>query len=171
MKVFNIVICFMLLPVVLQAQSFNDETTSLSNYIKRLYEAQPFEGVKIIEDYDNAYMISVVTVDKSKYPNDALAFRVAGAKSMSQMNDYLNGVEISSKDIIRMNANSDGSKDSSVISEIRVNGFGYVKAMELLLNFQKPDNPSIIVCVYNKKIVVPESNKPINSNKKKRKKS
>lgn len=171
MKIFNIAICFMLLPVVLRAQSFNDDRTSLSNYVKRLYEVQPFEGVKIIEDYDNAYMISVVTVDKSKYPNEALAFRVAGAKSMSQTSDYLNGVEISSKDIIRMDTKSDGSKDNSIISEIRVNGFGYVKAMELLSNFPKSGNPDIIVCVYSKKVDTPESNNQMASNKKKRKKS
>lgn len=155
-------------PVLTFAQSFNEEQVALANYVKRMYEVLPFEGVKIIEDYNNAYLISVVTVEKNKYPNESLMFRVASAKSMSQTNDYLNGSQVSSTDIIRTNTRSDGSKDSSIISEIRINGLGYVKSMELLSNFPKQDNPGTIVCVYCRKLCVPDTSQRVKVKKKNR---
>ena len=34
------------------AQSFNEDKTAFSNFLKRMYTAKPFEGVKIVDDYD-----------------------------------------------------------------------------------------------------------------------
>ena len=50
----------------LEAQSFNDEKVSLTNFIKRMYTAKPFEGVKIVDDYDHQYLISVISLEEAK---------------------------------------------------------------------------------------------------------
>ena len=45
-------------------QSINEEKTTLSNFIKRMYTSTSFEGVKIMDDYDHQYLVSVVSLDK-----------------------------------------------------------------------------------------------------------
>jgi len=48
-------------------QGFNEDKTAFSNYLKRMFNNSPFEGVKIVDDYDKQYLISLVALDKSKY--------------------------------------------------------------------------------------------------------
>jgi dTDP-4-amino-4,6-dideoxygalactose transaminase len=50
------------------SQSINDDKTSVTNFIKRMYNSAPFEGVKVIDDYDHQYFISVLSLEKGKYP-------------------------------------------------------------------------------------------------------
>ncbi len=61
-------------------QGFSDEKVSLSNFIKRMYAAKPFEGVKIVDDYDHQYLISVISLEKAKYTSEATLNRVAQVK-------------------------------------------------------------------------------------------
>ena len=44
------------------SQSINDDKTSVTNFIKRMYNSAPFEGVKVIDDYDHQYFISVLSL-------------------------------------------------------------------------------------------------------------
>ena len=69
---------------VAQAQSYDAERTTLMNFLIRMYNNTPFEGVRIIEDYEEAYLLSVLTLEKSKYPNESTMNRVASVKAMSQ---------------------------------------------------------------------------------------
>jgi hypothetical protein len=41
----------------IKAQSFNNEKVSLTNFIKRMYTAKSFEGVKIVDDYNHQYLV------------------------------------------------------------------------------------------------------------------
>ena len=43
-------------------QSFNDEKTSMINYVKRMYTASPFEGAKIIEGNEGTYYIAAISL-------------------------------------------------------------------------------------------------------------
>lgn len=43
-------------------QSFNDEKTSMINYVKRMYNASPFEGAKFIEGDERSYYIAAITL-------------------------------------------------------------------------------------------------------------
>ena len=47
------------------AQSYNQERIALENFLVRMYKNAPFEGVKIVSDYNNTYLLSVVLVKKS----------------------------------------------------------------------------------------------------------
>ena len=70
------------------AQSINDDKTSITNFIKRMYNSAPFEGVKVIDDYDHQYFISVLSLEKGKYPNESMMNRVAQVKGQSQANIF-----------------------------------------------------------------------------------
>jgi len=43
-------------------QSFNDEKTSMINYIKRMYNSSPFEGAKLIEGNERSYYIAAISL-------------------------------------------------------------------------------------------------------------
>lgn len=49
------------------SQGFNEDKTALTNFLTRMYKAKPFEGVKIIEDYDDSYILSVLSLENGKY--------------------------------------------------------------------------------------------------------
>lgn len=118
-----------------KAQSYNAERTALTNFLVRMYNSAPFEGVKVVDDYDNTYLLSVLTLDKSKYPNESTINRVASVKAMSQASRFFNGSNITSDIIIRTSEKSDGSGDTEIIENIKENSVGYVKQLEMLTNF------------------------------------
>jgi len=134
-KLFLIMLLFSQL---ILAQDFNEEKTTLTNFLKRMYNSSPFEGVKVVEDYDKSYFISVVSLDKAKYPNTSTMTRVAQVKARQQASAFFNGSTISSDLVIRTTETK--TKDSTttvteMIESIKENSVGFVQGMELLSNF------------------------------------
>lgn len=137
-----------------KAQSYNDYKTSMTNFIKRMYNSTPFEGVKVIEGYDENYFISVISLEKEKYTNQSIMNRVAQVKAQSQANTFFNGSTILLDLIIK--TTEEKEKDSSsttktsieTIESIRVNSIGFVKAMELLTNFDNEDGNRMVFIYY-----------------------
>ena len=138
------VVC-MALPFFCLAQNYNEEKTALTNFILRMYKAAPFEGVKVFTDYDQSYLLSVLSLDSGKYPNTSAMNRVAGVKAMSQASRYFNGSEITSDLIVRSVEHSDGNADSEIIENIREKSNGYVKALELLTSFEGDDQRTVFI--------------------------
>ncbi len=133
------------------SQSINDDKTSLTNFIKRMYNYAPFEGVKVIDDYDHQYFISVLSLEKGKYPNEAMMNRVAQVKGQSQANIFFNGSNISSDLVIKTTENKSIDKPSTAvetIESIKENAMGFVKSMELLSNFDNPDGKRMVFIFY-----------------------
>jgi hypothetical protein len=129
------------------SQSINDDKVSLTNFIKRMYNSAPFEGVKVIDDYDHQYFISVLSLEKGKYPNEAMMNRVAQVKGQSQANIFFNGSTISSDFVIKTTENNSADKPSTAvetIESIKENAMGFVKSMELLTNFDNPDGKRMV---------------------------
>lgn len=133
--------------VTINAQSYNQEKTALTNFLMRLYENAPFEGVKAVEDYDNAYLMSVVKLDKSKYPSESALNRVASVKAMSQASRFFNGSNVTSDMIIRTTDKSDGTSDTEIIENIKENSAGYVKQLEQLVNFQDKNANQVFIFI------------------------
>ena len=128
------------------AQSFNDDKTALSNFLKRMYSSSQFDGVKVIDDYDHKYVISVVALDKSKYTSQSTMNRVAQVKARQQANAFFNGSSITSDLIIKT---SESKKDSfQVVIEttelIKEQTSGFVEGMELLANFDSADGTKAV---------------------------
>ena len=128
----------------LEAQSFNDEKVSLTNFIKRMYTAKPFEGVKIVDDYDHQYLISVISLEKAKYTSESTMNRVAQVKAQSQASTFLNGATISMDMVITTKESKDSSNNVKTIVEtveqIKQNSVGFSQGLELLTNFDNPNS-------------------------------
>ena len=129
------------------AQSYNQEKTALTNFLVRMYENAPFDGVKAVEDYDNAYLMSVVKLDKTKYKTESALNRVASVKAMSQASRFFNGSNITDDMIIRTTEKADGTSDTEIIENIREHSVGYVKQLEQLTNFKAEDGEQVFIFI------------------------
>ena len=130
------------------AQSFNEDKTSMTNFIKRMYTAKPFEGVKIVDDYDHQYLISVISLEKVKYTNESIMNRVAQVKAQSQASTFLNGATISMDLIITTKESKDSANNIKTIVEtveqIKQSSVGFSQGLELLSNFDNADSLRMI---------------------------
>lgn len=117
------------------AQSYNQERIALENFLVRMYKNAPFEGVKIVSDYNNTYLLSVVLVKKSG--SESTMNRIAQLKNSRQVSQYLNGViSTESETIIRTTENVKEEKTVEEITDIiKENSIGFTKSMEVLKAF------------------------------------
>ena len=148
MKKLTTTILFALISHLLFSQSFNEDKVAFSNFLKRMYTATPFEGVKIVDDYDRQYLLSVISLEKSKYSNPSIRSRVAQIKAQSQANTFLNGAEIKMEMIITTKEKKDTNGNLETISEtvesIKQNSMGFSKGLELLNNFENSDSKRMV---------------------------
>lgn len=137
------------------AQSYNEDKVSLSNFMKRMYTSKPFEGVKIIDDYDHDYLVSIISLDKTKYTNESIMNRVAQVKAQSQASTFLNGATISMDMVLTTTEKKDSQNNVNTIVEtieqIKQNSAGFSQGLELLSNFDNSDN-SRMVYIYTREI-------------------
>ena len=130
----------------LNAQGYSSDKVALTNFLVRMYNNAPFEGVRAVNDYDNAYLISVLALEPAKYKdNESIINRVASVKAMAQASRFLNGSNIPQDMIIHTTEKSDGTSDTEIIENIRENSVGYVKAMEQLTNFKRSDGKIVFI--------------------------
>ena len=152
----RIIISSVLLIITLMsyAQSYNSDRVAFTNFLVRMYNNAPFEGVRIVDDYDNTYLISVLALDKTKYKTDAVMNRVASIKAMANTSRYFNGSNTTTDIIIRTTEKSDGKSDTEIIENLREHSVGYVKALEQLTNFTREDGMQVFIFIkpmeYNK---------------------
>jgi hypothetical protein len=134
------------------AQSFNEDKTAFTNFIKRMYTATPFEGVKIVDDYNHQYMISVISLDKAKYSNESIMNRVAQVKAQSQVSTFLNGANIYMDMVIKTTEKKDSTGKSTSVTEsiesIKQNSSGFSQGLELLTNFDAADPKRMVFFYY-----------------------
>lgn len=146
MKKYLFCLLLISLPLTVWGQGFSSDKVAFTNFLVRMYNSAPFEGVRAVNDYENAYLISVLALDPAKYKNnESVINRVASVKAMAQASRYLNGVNITQDMIIHTTEKSDGTSDTEIIESIRENSIGYVKAMELLTNFVRSDGKQVFV--------------------------
>lgn len=126
------------------AQGYNSNRIAFTNFLVRMYNAAPFEGVRAVEDYDRAYLISVLTLDKTKYKTEAALNRIASVKAMAQASRYFSGSDITQEMIIHI-TESDGISDVKIIESIQENSVGYVRALEQLTNFTRNDGMQVFI--------------------------
>jgi 6-pyruvoyl-tetrahydropterin synthase len=153
MQKINLVLFFLLIIATKNtySQSFNEDKTSMVNFLKRMYNSSPFEGVKIVDDYDHQYLVSVLSLDKTKYTSPSIMNRVAQVKAQSQANNYLNGSTISSDLVIKTTEQKNGDKSSTVvetIESIKENAVGFSQGLELLNNFENEKTKRMVFIYY-----------------------
>ncbi len=150
MKKYFILFGLFLFVTNLSAQDFNSDKTALSNFVRRMYESTKFEGVKIVEDYNSKYIVSLVVLEKAKYTSSSTMNRVANLKARSNANIFVNGSNITSDMIVRTTEAKDSSKTSLTTMEetIKENASGFVEGMELLNSFDTDDEKQFVYIVY-----------------------
>lgn len=134
-------IVLLLMALGANAQSYNSDRVSLTNFLVRMYKAEPFEGVKVVSDYENNYLLSVVLVADNGQSESARN-RIAQVKSQRQTSQYLGGLITSqSETIIRTTENVKEEKTIEEITDIiKENSIGFTKAMEVLTVIDAPNN-------------------------------
>lgn len=130
------------------AQSFNEDKTAFANFVKRMHTATSFEGVKIVDDYSNQYLLSVICLDKAKYTDPSTMNRVAQVKAQSQANTFINGASISMDMVIKTTETTDSTSNTNTIVEtvesIKQNSSGFTQGLELLTNFDNSDGKRMV---------------------------
>lgn len=135
----------------MNAQGYDQDRIQLAKFIERMYNNAPFDGCRIVDDYDNSYFLSVVTLDKSKYKTPQIMNRVADVKSQRNAGEFFNGSQSYTEMTIKTPKGEEHETDMTEIYElIRVNSIGYVRQMQLLTSFE--DTTGMMVYVYYKKV-------------------
>ena len=89
MKKIIFVILFAIISLGIDAQGYSGDKVAFTNFLVRMYNNAPFDGVRAVNDYDNAYLISVLALDPSKYQNnESVINRVASVKAMAQASRF-----------------------------------------------------------------------------------
>lgn len=138
---------FVVLALPCLAQGYNTERTSFTRFLVRMYNNAPFEGVRIVQDYDSTYLMSVLSLDPAKYGgNESTMNRVASVKAMSQANRFFNSSSITDDLIIRTTEDSvTGHSTTEIIESIREHSMGYVQALEQLTNFRGANGRQVFI--------------------------
>jgi len=134
------------------AQSFDQERIALAKFIERMYNNSPFEGCRIVDDYDNSYLLSVVELDKSKYKTGSVMNRIAQVKSQRNAGEFFNGTQSYSEITIRTPKSEEkgGAQMAETYEIIKTNSTGFVQQMELLANFESSEG--MLVFIFYKKV-------------------
>ncbi len=139
-----LILFIILLPLKSFGQGLSGDKISLTNFVKRMYASSPFEGVKILDDYNNQYLVSVISLEKAKYTNESTMNRVAQVKAQSQASTFLNGASISMDMIITTKETKDEKNNITTIVEtveqIKQNSAGFSQGLEFLTSLSSQDN-------------------------------
>ncbi len=149
----RILFILLLFPLSVFSQNYDEDRVNLANFLERMYNNAPFDGCRIVDDYDNSYFLSVVTLDKSKYKTMQVMNRVAQVKSQRNAGEFFNGTQTYSEFIIQtpLSKSKGGEPDVSESLEIiKSNSTGFVKQIQLLTSFE--DNSGQTVFIYYKMI-------------------
>jgi hypothetical protein len=155
MKKLILLLYTLVISITTKAQSFNEDKTAFSNFLKRMYTSSPFEGVKIVDDYNHQYLISVISIEKAKYTNPSIMDRVAQVKAQSQANTFLNGANISMEMVIKTTELSTKGVNNTLvetIESIKQNSAGFTKGLELLTNFENSDSKRMVF-IYTRELI------------------
>jgi hypothetical protein len=131
-------------------QSFNKEQIALKNFLVRMYKAEPIEGVQIVQDYKNYYLISVVTLARKNGVSNQSLNRVAQVKSQRQVAQYFNAhTQTSTQTIIKMSDDIDGTKTvSDVVETVSEVIQGNIRALSPLTTIDNEDKTERVYIFY-----------------------
>jgi hypothetical protein len=142
----------MLLNVEIRSQDFGGDKVGIGNFARRMYNVQPFNGVKLLQTQDGQdYMISVVELKKDPSKSESIQSRIASVKAKAYASQYINGSNISTD--VYVITTEEKTKDSVIakttLQEIlKESSMGFVDGMELLTKFDSSDNIHLVYVYY-----------------------
>lgn len=151
MKRYLSLVAAMIIAATSFAQEYNTELYDLGQYVQRVYQEEPFDGVRIVENVDCCYLVSVVSETPSD--NEYATNRKAEVKALSQANTFLNGTRITQNTVLYTKQNSKGYSYEEIEDFIESYSMGYVQTMQIASTFKYRKKK---VYVYCKKMPMPE---------------
>ena len=147
-----IVISLLIFSISIFAQTENSNK-KLVKYITNLYNEKPFEGVKIIEDKNISYLISLSIQAVSGHKTSSTKNRVAQIKARRNAMVFLNGSNITTETIIKTGetvTNNSVTYYENFIDEINENAAGFLDGMQVLTTFTSDDGKEYVYIIYKK---------------------
>jgi hypothetical protein len=136
----------------LKSQDFGGSKVGISNFARRMYNAQSFNGVKLLQTEEGQdYMISVVELKKDPTKPESIQSRIASVKAKAYASQYINGSNVSTEVVII--TKEEKVKDSVItITEmqesLKESSIGFADGMELLTNFESNDGKQVVYIYY-----------------------
>ena len=106
MKKSILLFCTIVIGICAFAQEYNTELYDLGQYVQRAYMEEPFDGVRIVENVDCCYLVSVVSETSTN--NEYATNRKAEVKALSAVNTFLNGTRVTQSTVLHTKQNSKG---------------------------------------------------------------
>ena len=149
------IIALLLFSSSIYSQDIGGNKVGVGNFVRRMYNSQPFEGVKILQTQEGVdYMISVVALKNDSSKTESIKSRIASIKAKAFVSQYLNGSNISNEVIVvtTEQRNKDSTITKSELKEtLKETSIGFIEGgMELIINFESNDSKNIIYIYYTK---------------------
>ena len=145
------ILVILIFPFVLSAQTIPNE--NLVKYVTQSYHQSPFEGVRIVNQQEESYLISTAVVANSSHKTTSTLNRVAQTKARRNAMVFLNGSNITSETILKTGetvTNNSVSYYESYFDEINENSTGFLAGMQSLISFNSNDGKEYIFIIYTK---------------------
>lgn len=144
-----------------RAQSFNQEQTALKNFLVRMYKAEPFEGVQVVQDYEHYYLVSAVVLARNENVPVQSLNRAAQVKSQRQVAQYMGAyTKTSSQTIIKMRDDiKTGATVADVVDVINEMSVGNTLALQTLGTIEDAENGNIVYIFYRRLDEMQNNNK------------
>ncbi len=135
---------------VVFSQDAGGDKINVGNFVRRVYNSQPFDGIKILQNQNGQdYIVSVVQLKKDESRSKIIESRIASVKAKSFASQLVNGSYISSDLIITETKTKDSIKEKIELTEIlKEQSFGFVEGMELLNSFESNDGKYVVYIFY-----------------------
>lgn len=136
----------------LNAQDFGGSKVGISNFARRMYNAQSFNGVKLLQTEEGQdYMISVVELKKEPAKPESIQSRIASVKAKAYASQFINGSNVSTEVVIV--TKEEKVKDSVITKtemqeSLKESSIGFADGMELLTNFESNDGKQVVYIYY-----------------------
>lgn len=134
------------------AQDFGGNKVGIANFVRRMYNSQAFDGVKVLQTQEGQdYMVSVVALKNDSSTPPSIQSRIASIKAKAYVSQYINGTVISSEVVIITTEQK--MKDSTInktqMQEVlKESSMGFAGGMELLINFETNDKKQVVYVFY-----------------------
>ncbi len=111
------------------SQNLSSDEATLTNFAKRVYNVEHFEGVKVFEIDSNKFLVIAVKIERKNLSIQTLN-TIANVKAKSYLSKFLNGSYLSSEIVI---INNDEVSQAPITNEIiKEFSSGFVKGMATL---------------------------------------
>ena len=133
-----IVFLFIFTPVISFSQVSNETKDALEKEMIALFNKSPFEGVKILQDSGDSYLLSVSIQTNTSHKTSSSKNRVASVMARRNAMVFMNGSTVTSEQIIKTNETitmNSVSYYEEFIDRISESSSGFIDGMEVLTTF------------------------------------